>query len=120
MTDTIFNEQSTGVFVCSFEDEDGTAIIPNRVRWTLTTTNGQTVINNREHIDIAAPETSVAITLQGNDLQVLEAEMGQQYAARLLTVEAEYDSDLGSNLPLIDALAFKIKNSAYTYKRVSW
>lgn len=120
MTDTIFNEQSTGAIVCAFEDEDGTAITPNRIRWTLTTANGQTVINNREHIDIAVPGASVAIVLQGNDLQILEAEVGQQYAARLLTVEAEYDSDLGNNLPLVDEVTFKIKNSAYIFRRVSW
>ena len=98
-------EGSTYVVTAAFTDEDGDAVTPNTVTWTLTTTNG-TVINSREDVSIT-PDTSVDIVLSGDDLAV-----GSNGRYRILTVEAVYDSSYGTDLPLKARCAFEIENLA--------
>lgn len=54
MTEIIFDEQSSGVVTYAFTDENGNDVIPNAVLWTLTTADRETVINEREQVEVEA------------------------------------------------------------------
>jgi len=94
-------DESTLVVNCSFKDEDGIAVVPTKILWTLTDDAG-VVINDREDIEITVPAASVDIVLSGLDLRYADG------AARVLTINATYDSTLGSNLPLKDSVRFMV------------
>ncbi|SPD73844.1 hypothetical protein PITCH_A2000013 [uncultured Desulfobacterium sp.] len=109
-TAVIFDEQSTGVIPCSFRDRDGSPVVPNWVRWTLTR-NGS-VINEREQVDVT-PGADIEIVLSGMDLQLLTTENKKKVVKRKITVEASYDSDLGDDLSLKGDYEFQIRNLDY-------
>lgn len=94
-------DKSTYVINLAFEDEDGNAVIPDSIAWTLTDDAG-TVINSRTSVAVAVPAASVDIVLSGNDLKYSDGRH------RVLTVQAVYDSNLGSDLPLKDEVKFEI------------
>lgn len=98
-------EESTYVITVAFTDEDGSTVVPNAITWTLTDPIGN-VINNLEDISISPPDSSVTITLKGDDLSLAVGEVG--LGQRVLTIEATYDSSLGSNLPLKDTAHFNV------------
>ena len=112
MADIIFDEKSTGAITVSFADRNGVGVTPNWARWTLSTRGGE-VIAARESVAISPLGQSVEIRLSGDDLQILPGEVGRAYAFRLLTIEAEYNSDLGLNLPSKGQYEFLVKNLAY-------
>lgn len=85
-----------------FKDEDGSAVTPTAIRWSLTTPNG-IVVNEREHVSVT-PDTTVSVLLEGDDLQV-----GAYGIERVFLVRALYDSTLGSNIPLIEQAKFAIE-----------
>lgn len=101
-------EKSTYVVTCNFKDEDGQDVIPTSAVWTLTDEDG-TVINSREDVAITPLAATVNIVLSGADLQV---DTGFSGAAqeRTITVEAVYDSTLGTGLTLKAACKFNIEN----------
>lgn len=105
--DTIPKEKSTCKITASFEDSAGNAVTPKTATWTLTDVYG-TVINSREDVNIASLDTSVTIVLSGNDLKIQANESGG--VIRLFLIEATYDSDLGSDLPLKDSCQFTLEN----------
>lgn len=93
-------EQSTYVVTVAFTDEDGDAVTPTAAAWSLRDGNGA-IVNSREDVS-ATPGTSIDIVLQGDDLNADDG------LARILTVEATYNSDLGTGLPLKDEVTFTI------------
>lgn len=100
-------EKSTYILQAAFTDEDGDAVIPDtNPTWTLTNENG-TVINSRNGVSIAAAST-INIVLSGNDLAL--EDQSRKFEIRILTVEATYDSSLGSNLPLKESTKFNVLN----------
>jgi len=99
-------EQSTFVITASFTDEDGNTVTPNAVTWSLTNSSGA-IINSREDQE-EAPASSIDITLKGDDLALQDGETVK--GVRILTVEATYDSDLGSDLPLKESAQFIVDN----------
>jgi len=101
---------SLGITV-SFFDDDGNAETPDSANWTLTDGDG-TVINEKEEESISNPSTSNTITLSGADLDLLATETGE-VAVRRFVVQAVYNSDLGNNLPMVEAVAFSIRNVKY-------
>ena len=105
-------EQSTFGIQVDFTDEAGSELTPNEgtIEWTLTDADG-TVINSREQEAVASAST-ITVTLSGDDLQILEAEASEETVYRVFTVEAEYNSDLGNNLPLRDACGFSKSRNA--------
>lgn len=107
--DVIFKEEGTGIVGAAFTDEDASAVTPNAITWTLTDAAG-TVINSREDVAVASPDTSIDIVLSGDDLQILTAEASQKYVERLILVKSTYDSSLGSDLPAKQSGAFLIEN----------
>lgn len=102
-------EESTYVFTVTFTDEDDNAVIPNTITWSLTD-NGGTAINSRTDVSVSVPAAAIEITLSGDDLAIQAAEVNSRTVRRRLIVEATYDSDLGSDLPLNGVAVFKIEN----------
>lgn len=96
-------EESTYAITVAYTDENGDAVTPTAVTWTLMDGAG-TVINGRSAVSIATPSTSNTIVLKGDDLAVSDA--GQ--LERVLLIEATYDSSLGSGLPLKKEYRFHV------------
>ena len=97
MISTVFRAGGTAVFRVAFKDEDGNAVVPNTATWTLL--RGGSVLNNRKDVSIT-PAAVVDIVLSGNDL------VGDiQY----LVVKGDYDSSLGSGLPLRQWVSFNVE-----------
>jgi len=96
-------EESTYIITVAIEDEDGNAVAPSTMYWTLTDADG-TVINSRSAVEIAIPESSNDIVLTGDDLAVTES--GD--AVRELAVWGTYDSDAGVGLSFSDAIRFVV------------
>ena len=92
-------EESTYIITAAFADENGDAVIPSAITWTLTDRSG-TVINFRDEVAVAVPAALVNIVLSGDDLAGI--------GLRILTVQGIYDSASGSNLPLNDEVIFMI------------
>jgi len=86
-------QSSTYIVNAAFTDEDGGAVVPDTLTWTLKDAAG-TVINGRDAI-VITPATSVDILLKGDDL----APGTDDVAKLLLTTDATYTSALGSGLP---------------------
>jgi len=99
-------EGSTYVITAAFYDEDDNAVVPTSATWTLTDDLGN-VINSREDVAITGLDTTVDIVLSSADL-LLPAGAGQ--VGRVLTVAAVYDSDAGSDLPLVARTRFLVEN----------
>ena len=97
-------EKSTFVITVAFQDEQGNAVTPNELTWTLTDMNGN-IINGRDQVSIT-PASSVDIVLSGDDL-ALE---GDAPELRVLTVAGTYSSDIGSDLPIKDSVRFIVDN----------
>lgn len=94
------NEESTFIITCTFEDEDGNAVIPSSIKWSLRNGAG-TIVNSKEDQTVSSPASEIDITLSGNDLDHDDG------CDRFLTVEAVYGA---SNLPLVDEYKFTIKD----------
>lgn len=101
-------EESTAKITVNFTDEANEPAVPSSITYTLTDING-TVVNNIEDKIFAIPASEIVIVLQGDDLQLLAGETGNA-VYRILTIEALYSSDIGSDLPLKDSLKFPLKN----------
>jgi len=63
MADIEFDEESSGSIVVEFEDRDGDDLTPTSIKWTLTTTDGVTIINEREQKAVVTPAASIEILL---------------------------------------------------------
>lgn len=98
-------EESTYIVTAEFFDEDGNAVIPNEVLWTLLDPVTKAVINSRQDVS-ETPAESVDILLYGNDLAFLGGEANQ--AVREVKVEATYDSALATDLPLRNSVRLLI------------
>ncbi|MEF8799065.1 MAG: hypothetical protein V5A79_06600, partial [Candidatus Bipolaricaulota bacterium] len=92
-----------------FTDEKGKLVPPNTVRWTLIDVK-ENIINGREQVEIASPSSEEDIVLSGDDLQITEDEREE---SRFIIFEGDYDSDLGSGLPITEEARFVIANLKY-------
>ena len=81
------------------KDENGDAKAPKTLNWTLTTRDGQTIINDRKEVDIPSPTASEDVVLNDADCAILSGETASQ-VLRLFTVKGTYDSTLGNDLNL--------------------
>ena len=101
-------EKSTYIVTATFRDEDGVLVVPNAITWTLTDEVG-TVINSRIDVVVTPPMTTIYIVLQGLDLAMQTLETAGT-VGRIVTVNADYNSTLGSNLPLKGEVRFYVDN----------
>jgi len=97
-------ENSTFILEVSFFDESEESVMPKSVVWSLTDIPGN-LINNRDEV-IETPSTTIYITLSGDDLAIED----DSDVVRVITIKAIYDSDIGTDLPLIEDYRFKINN----------
>lgn len=95
-------EESSAVFTVSFTDEDGAAVVPTTLAWTLTDSNGL-VINGRENVAIATPAASVTVTLTGDDLALASKKLRKRH----LTILGTYTGG-GGEMYLKDVAIFII------------
>lgn len=75
--------------VVSFEDDNGDPAVPNTLTYTLRDAYEE-IINSKDK-ETLTPDTSVTVPLYGDDIPA-----GKVY----FIIEGDYDSDLGSGLPL--------------------
>ncbi len=94
-------EKSTYAVQVDFTDENGGAVKPNSITWCLTDGSGN-IVNSRSNVPVT-PATSIDIALSGDDLNITT-----NGKTRALIIQAVYDSDLGTNLPLNDQAIFEI------------
>ena len=88
----------TIILSASFKDEDGVAVTPNELTYTLLN-EYEEVVNSREDVSIT-PAESVSVTLSGADLPA-----GTHY----WIVEGTYDSNAGTDLPLKGYATFTVQ-----------
>lgn len=101
---TIASELSSYVITINFTDENGKAVIPDSVKWTLTDLVGN-IINSREEVSVTALSASVPIVLSGDDLLV---SLNYETEKRMLTVKGTYTSSEYGELPITGAVIFTI------------
>lgn len=105
---TLAVERSAFIISAAFTNEDGEAMTPESLSWTLTDQKGN-VINDREDVVVATPASSVAIVLSGDDLALQEGEAWR--ASRLVTLTGTYLSAVtGGVLPFADSVSFAIED----------
>lgn len=102
ITNQVPEEGSIG-YAVAFTDEEGTALVPDSITWTLTDQVGN-VINSRS-AEVVTPASSVTIVLSGDDLTI-----GNYGTRRVLLVEYVYTSTLGTSLPDKHEVHFQITN----------
>ena len=90
-------ENSSYVVTVAFEDEDGDAVIPETITWTLRDEDTGSIVNSREDISIGTPAASNDVLLKGDDLEPLTLTSKKL----IFHVDATYDSALGSDIPLV-------------------
>jgi hypothetical protein len=100
--------RSTYVATVSFYDEDGVAAIPTAIQWTLKD-GDMVVVNDRVNVAVAVPASSINIVLYEDDLAMNDTDA--EYEVRYLIVAATYNSTLGTGLPLVGVLEFKVLNT---------
>lgn len=80
-------------------DRTGAAKAPLTLNWTLTTKDGQTIINSRKEENISSPTASEDVVFNDADCAVQAGETASEIT-RLFTVKGTYNSDLGGGLNL--------------------
>lgn len=98
-------EQSTFEVEFTFIDEDGNAVAPDTMTWTLHDGDLKPV-NDREAEVIVTPGQTEIILLQGDDLKL----DGNDPITRYILLEGTYTSVThGAGLPFRDQIAFGIE-----------
>ena len=98
-------EKGTFGVTCTFTDEDGDALTPATLTWTLTDMDGS-VINSRQDVSVSSLSSAVTVVLSGNDLALTTTTTTGR--KRRFAIEGTYDSDLGTGLPLTAECEFSI------------
>lgn len=99
-------EQGTFIVTAAFYDDQGDSVAPDSMFWSLVDKD-ENVINEREDVEIASPETTEDIVLHGDDLAILA---GYSEEERYLVLEGTYTSDAGNGLPITGQLKFYVVN----------
>ena len=102
---TLANERGTYIIKVDFEDEEGTGVTPDSIKWTLTDAKGN-LINSRSSVAVVTPATSVNILLSSNDLAV----SNRRNTRRKLLIHAVADLAAGNNKDIYDEAEFEIAN----------
>lgn len=97
-------ELSSFTVSVAFADENGDAVTPDTVTWSLVNLGGR-VINSRQDVEVASPAASIDIALNGDDLRVSGESASEQ---RLLIVRATYTASGGVSKNLNSAVLFSV------------
>jgi hypothetical protein len=100
--------RSTYVVTAAFYDEDGVAVVPTAIHWSLQNSDG-VVINSRSNVLVAVPAASVNIVLTGDDLALEDTD--NESEVRRLVVASTYNSTLGTGLRLVGVYEFRVLNT---------
>lgn len=98
-------EQGTYVVTAVLTDENGDAVTPTALTWSLYNEKG-VVVNGREDVAIT-PASTVNIVLSGDDLAI----SGNTDERRVFLLTGAYNSSLGSGLPLRDLVEFTVTHT---------
>lgn len=98
-------EKGTFTIPVSFTDENGDAVIPDSITYSVSRVLDDSIVNSLENVSVVTPAASVNITLSGDDLAILT----DSDTERELTIKIVYDSDIGNNLPQNEYDTFDIK-----------
>jgi len=79
-------EKGTLALQVSVTDEDGDAVTPTALTWTLSDRDG-TVINSREDVVVVMASSTTTIYLAGDDLQIVDDSNDQEF--RWFTVKTD-------------------------------
>jgi hypothetical protein len=101
-------ELSTYAVNASFYDENSLAVAPNSLYWTLSDLDGN-VINAQSMTAINSVQSSVDIVMSSLDLQISSGSL-QAQEDRVLTIQGNYNSSLGNELPINDRVKFTVIN----------
>lgn len=104
----VVSEKSTLVLRITFLDEDDQLVVPTAASWTLTDKDGL-VINERRDVPISPLAAIVNLVLYGDDLALAGAAASKY--KRIVTIQATYDSSIGTNLPLTEEVMFQVQSS---------
>ena len=100
-------EEGTYTVKNVFTDEDGSALTPTTLNWTLTNTAG-TVINSRTSVSVSTPSSTEYIGMTGDDLVITENEAE---VLRILTLQGTYTSTYaGAGAKFKKVVGFWVKN----------
>ena len=102
-------ELSSYKVTCAFTDDDGDAVVPNLIKWSLIDDDGN-IINGRSWVSVETPAASIDVPISGADLQIKSSEADNEAVIRRFVVYAEYDSDLGNDLPLYGSCKIIVRN----------
>lgn len=97
------NEKGTAIVTLTFVDEDGAVVVPTSAAWQLMRLDG-TIVNERSFAN--CPFSGTEVVLSGDDLAIYGT---TDNGVRVFGVQAVYDSDTGTGLPLNDEVNFKIQ-----------
>lgn len=97
-------EGSTYIIRATYYDEDGNAVTPATVTWTLTNGDGD-IVNSREDISISTPSTYNDIVLGAADTKCSSF----KDETRKLILEYTYDSAAGTGLPGTAQVSFIVQ-----------
>jgi len=97
-------EQSSYEISANWVDENGDAVDPDTLAWTLHDGDGR-VVNSRSSVAIGAPVANTVILLEGADLAVA----GNSAIRRYVLFEGTFTSVVhGAGKPLRDQVSFDI------------
>jgi hypothetical protein len=101
--------QEEGTYVIDFAwlDENGAAVTPSTMTWTLVDENGD-VVNSRQDVAISGLSTTNSIVLSGLDLAIPDTDMSYRLK-RYVRYAGTYVSTLGT-LPLTGEVWFNLIN----------
>lgn len=102
----VAKEGGTFPITVSFEDEDGTAMTPDTLNYSVVDIDG-TIINGRDEVAVTSPSSSETIILQGDDLPAYEVD--GDYTHLWLVLTGTYTSNIGSGLPFQDQVRFSVE-----------
>jgi len=111
----IAQEKSTYIVTLNFQDEDGNAVVPASISWSLTDDSNN--IMNSLSSQSETPASTIYVVLSGDDLQISTTETelpkvgNRNTVRRHLVVEASYDSvTYGNGLNLNDSAVFLLED----------
>lgn len=100
----LVNEGSTIIMTVAFVDEDGEPTAPTSMNWSLLYDDDQPIVEEQS-VGFVAATTSIAVS--GTWLTLANA---YDRGYRTFIVEAVYDSDAGSDLPVVGKKRFRISD----------